>query len=528
MKKVILGPLFFCSVFFVMNAQNVHRSLTTPASLNTSDIHLCSDGGALISMQAPSGGAFSDNYLLKTDASGNAIWFTKIMADSELIISNFKLVQSGETPDGKYYALAQVTRAGSLAIQLTKMQTNGTVIWNTLIPVQGTMNYYIDSKLNMNAAGDFIINPSAMDLGGSIKVLANGSVAHNKSLTDDDSTSKNPSFEDIFTDDDGNGGCGKDNNSLFMYKAAPGGAITWSTRLNNSVYNRPYSMIQMTDHGFLLSGLQADLSYANWQGFMMRTNSSGTVLWHKLYTAAGTPCYFTNVFPQEDGSYYIAGQGQSASDVSLANPYWFHIASDGSVISAKRITMPSAGFYSIFQDHPFAFDLKAGKLAITGTNEYIFTDVNLSGVCEVTDVSVVVTDQPAVSPATANSVHNWDCPLAPLTGNPVLTVSSATQVDACTRSLGINEINKVNDLIVFPTLTSPKAILTVKGDYHSASSLAISVLDMQGKIAGVYSANASALMNGVGISAPINSGIYFVRVTESSGNLIGSGKIVVQ
>jgi hypothetical protein len=105
------------------------------------------------------------------------------------------------------------------------------------------------------------------------------------------------------------GGGGYD---MFLVKTDSSGQLLWSKTYGGKDWDFGYGMEVLQDGGFILCGETSSFSNGGSDVYVVRTNSVGDTLWTRHYGGAGTDIGYS-VASQQDSSYVVVGETTSAA-----------------------------------------------------------------------------------------------------------------------------------------------------------------------------------------------------------------------
>lgn len=168
-----------------------------------------------------------------------------------------------------------------------------------------------------------------------IQTTDNGYAVIGKSKSNDLEVSENAGFDDFW-----------------ISKLDSNGAISWEYSFGFAGSDTPYSILQTTDNGYLLSGV-LDVSASNGQGdrnstlrrhaggdyWVIKLNANGVKQWSNYYGGSFTDTAYDAIQTEDDG-YIIVGSSDS-DDVDITNPrgsydFWvIKISATGTLVWEK-------------------------------------------------------------------------------------------------------------------------------------------------------------------------------------------------
>jgi hypothetical protein len=219
------------------------------------------EGGYALAGYTQSFGAGGDGaWLVKTDASGNALWNKTYNPIGTWI---YALVQTG---DGGY-ALAGYTAsfgAGSDDFWLVKTDAAGNVQWNM---TYGGASY--DRAYALVQTGD-----GGYALAGYTDSFGAGTV------------------------------------DFWLVKTDASGNMQWNKTYGGTNGDVELALVQTTDGGYALAGSTNSFGTVSWAFWLVKTDAIGTMQWNKTYGGGGGE-YAKSLLQTSDGGYALAGSTYS-------------------------------------------------------------------------------------------------------------------------------------------------------------------------------------------------------------------------
>lgn len=346
-----------------------------------------SDGGfALAGFTRSYGAGNSDAWLVKTDINGLVLWNKTYggLLDEEAR-SVFQTKDEG-------YLLAGSTNSygiGGKDVWLVKTDANGLVLWNKTYG--GTQLDFVGSLIQTTDGGfalaGFTINWLdfvALGNGGGdmwiVKIDESGNIQWNQ-------TYKGEKDERIYaiiqTIDGGFALAGRTtvlsdfDSEIWLVKTNAIGEIQWNQTYQGVMDERAYSLIQTSDEGFILAGINQTRFSMESDVLIIKTDVHGTVMWSQTYGgSAGESTY--NLLQTADGGFAFAGYTTSYSSTVHSDVMFTKIDTNGvvewqQIIGEKEPELA----YSLLQttDGGFAiagiseaFDMGKGDKLLVKTN----------------------------------------------------------------------------------------------------------------------------------------------------------------
>lgn len=109
----------------------------------------------------------------------------------------------------------------------------------------------------------------------------------------------------IQTSDMGYAVVGEAINDFFLVKITPNGTLEWNKTYDGGATDVARSVIQTSDGGYVIAG-RTGWGAGNWDGWVVKTNSEGTIEWEKKYGGSRDDLLYA-VVKTENGGYAVAG-----------------------------------------------------------------------------------------------------------------------------------------------------------------------------------------------------------------------------
>ena len=327
----------------------------------------------------------SDIFLIKTNAVGDTMW-TRIFTDNGLLSGNsvIQTVDKGFVIAGtKVYSGTGLSNA-----YLIKTDSLGQFLWSKELNFTD-LDYA--HGIVQTADGGFVFS------GYQISMTSNNYVAHlvktNSigtvlwSKTYAVNTGSNFSFSLLKTTSGGFilGGTGSDSGQDFMMiKTDSSGNLIWHKSFGDADFDENYSIAQANDGGFILAGTNYNPVSADYDITVLKTDTGGIVVWTRNYgdNGGGFNQGAYAISATQDNGYIVAGYNSSLGTNS--NSWLFKVNAIGSPIWSRMT--PATGFDTFYA-------LKAtsnGGCVAVGSKNRIFGS---SG-----DIYLVRTDAAGVTP----------------------------------------------------------------------------------------------------------------------------------
>ncbi|KPJ58506.1 MAG: hypothetical protein AMJ46_14090, partial [Latescibacteria bacterium DG_63] len=282
MKRVMLLTMFL-GLLFLSKAVAVEPGDTLwTRTYGGSDndygysVHETSDGGYIIAGTTKSFGAGNyDVYLLKTDASGDAVW-TRTYGGGDLDYG-YSAIQ---TADGGYAVVGRTKSfgAGNYDVYLVKTDSSGDTTWTR---TYGGGDRDEGHSLQQTADGGYIIvgyndpwGTAIMDV-YLVKIDAQGGVLWTRTHGTEDNY--DCAFSVQQTTDGGYIVAGKsdywetNDTQVRIYKTDPDGDTLWTRTYGGSAWDEAYWVQQTTDGGYIVAGYTESFGAGNQDFYLLKT-----------------------------------------------------------------------------------------------------------------------------------------------------------------------------------------------------------------------------------------------------------------
>lgn len=280
-------------------------------------------------------------WLFKVDFQGSVLWSRTYALNDESYGIGGELYSMIQTRDGGFaLAGAAQTNDGGNDFWLVKTNSAGVEQWNNTYN-SGT---YTDSYGNVSPRDDVATSVIQTSDGGyalvghaSLYRASTSSVVYSSWVVKTDAQGKqlwNKGYDLLNIQNSlriviqaGDGGyaiVGRQNNDLCLFKTSSTSELQWSKIYQNAEVDDPCSLVQLEDGGYAVvktwnSWASNSTKVTGADMGLLRTDSSGQILWIKTYNAReNTTAYSTDnakaMIRTSDGSYAVVGYTQFASE----------------------------------------------------------------------------------------------------------------------------------------------------------------------------------------------------------------------
>jgi hypothetical protein len=235
-------------------------------------INQTSDGGYILAGMSATGGVFtSDMFIVKLSSSGTYQW-SKTYGGSHDEIA-YSIIQ---TSDGGYAFAGYTNSYGPYNVfYILKIDSTGILQWSRLIEETGT-----------------------------------GSAVYSVIQTTDGGFAMAGGFTPT----------GTGNYDMYIVKLNSSGSIQWTRTVGGTGDENANSIIQTSDGGFVAAGNTNSYGTGNYDMYIVKLNSSGTLQWSKTYGGSSVENAYS-IIKSSGGGFVIAGQtasfGAGGDDIYL-------------------------------------------------------------------------------------------------------------------------------------------------------------------------------------------------------------------
>lgn len=459
-------------------------------------------------------------HLIKTDASGAITQEQTLKIDG----SNFSTHFMQQTLDGGYIISNWeniVKIDASFNTQWSKKYTGGSVgEFGTTIHQTSDGGYIIASDFNDNANGSMDYLLTKIDGSGNTqwtKMFYNTNYRAYELGTQQTADGGYISIGYYYPSTGGQG-------EILVIKTDASGGILWSKTIGGANDDAGYSIIQLSTGEYVVTGTTKSFGAGMKDIFLMKLNSSGTILWSKTY--GGTDDDYANVVAStNDGGYIIGGSTRSfgnGSDILL-------IKTDGTGNIQWTKTYGATGDEGDQGGVDIGLDL-----AKTTNGGFFITSATSSFNCLYSSYAIL-TDSIGNSgcnfqatPTLTTLTPSFQVNTLTLTTATGLSLNSLTVVDTIINSqtancfiASVNELVNSNKIKIYPNPFSSLTILQTDNILHNATLT----------VDNIFGQTVKQIKNINGQTITFNrdnlaNGLYFIRLTEEN-KIITADKLVI-
>ena len=321
------------------------------ANNDTRDLALTGDGGYILAGTLN----FVDALLVKLDAAGNTVWkktyggtgtdeFFSVQQTSD---GGYIAAGTTNSVDGDVSGLHNEANAKS-DIWVVKLDAAGNITWQKCL---GGTQYDAANAIQQTADGGYIVTGSSNSDDGSItghhgggdcvviKLSSAGGIVWAKALG---GTQGEVGYSIVQTNDNGyiiaassysnngdvtghHGDTNYNNEDYWIVKLDATGNITWQKSIGGTRFDRPQSVRQTSDNGYIISGKSVSTdgdvtgNHGGFDYWVIKTDASGTIIWQKSLGGSAEDDGF-GIELTSEGGYIVCGKSLSNDgDVSGHN-----------------------------------------------------------------------------------------------------------------------------------------------------------------------------------------------------------------
>ncbi len=510
MKKITL-TIVFLFLLFAIKSQNTFQYIYTGGAPNVGTSGcLTSDGGYIINGEITVGS--SNIYLIKINPDGSVAWSKSY--DMSITGSVGNSIQ--QTNDGGYI----ITGAGSGAPSLLlKIDNIGNIMWKKTYTSSTEL-------VKQTMDGGYIIVGTAGGSGFGISVIKtdnNGNTTWTKNYSRNNSLT-NYGYYIQQTSDYGYIVLGKTDTvaassggDIYFIKLDSLGNKIWSKTYGGTGDDYANYVKQTIDGGYIITGETYPNATANYTDiFLLKTDSVGNMNWVKTYGGIKSDAG-SCVYPTINGDYIITGYTESFPDSvtnsklfliktnSTGNIIWMKIYGGGAWCSGNSVFGASDGGYIIIGNKSSipagAYLIKTDSLGNSGCLESIVTTTtNTPSFTTIIPNDTITTSVTDAVPTTYTST--W-----------TTTLNTLCYV-------GINELIDILDIEIFP---NPFTSQTTISFSEQQMNTTIKIKDILGKeMKSINFTGKQCIIE----KGEMRKGIYFVNITYENKKIINKKIVI--
>jgi len=272
------------------------------------------DGGfSILGFTNSFGAGAMDMYLIQTDAEGNLLWERTFGGPK----SEYGWAMA-PTPDGGYVLAGQTNSfgQGDKDGYLIKVNADGEEIWNQTFGGPKEDRLY---SIDQGADNGFILVGTTTSFGAGnrnaylVKTNDSGELAWTQVFgedQDDVGHSVRQTTDGGYIVTGYTGSFGAKNYDTWLIKTDKAGALQWQKLYGEERDDRTIYGEQTDDGGYILVGYTRGFEAAGWDVFLVRTNLSGELIWHRTFGGNADDTGYT-VRQASDKGFVLTGETYS-------------------------------------------------------------------------------------------------------------------------------------------------------------------------------------------------------------------------
>jgi hypothetical protein len=254
-------------------------------------------------------------FVVKLDSNGNPQW-QKTYSEGQTV---YDFVQ---TSDGGYAVTGNTPPGSTITTQfvlvwVAKLDSSGNVQWQTALNETSSSSSVLAYSIIQTSDGGFALSGSSYSPPGVlvVKLDSNGNVKWQmvyESPIPTGSLNVDIGYSIVQTSDGGYMVGGKQNAQVgYGLKLDSAGKVQWAKTYSVNSYDLSgqfNSVRQTSDGGFVFAGDLFNYSaYYSYNAWIVRTDSSGNILWQKTYGTTSESTQFQKIALASDGGFVAAG-----------------------------------------------------------------------------------------------------------------------------------------------------------------------------------------------------------------------------
>jgi hypothetical protein len=390
-------------------------------------IQQTADSGFILGATTNTSVTANDYYIVRLSANGTILW-TKTYGGSEDDVEPFVLQTSGGG-----FVIVGTSDSYSLNpllsdVPFIQLDASGNIVSQSMLDIRVTDKI---ADFQKTAGGGYVLLGDSMDLTG---LASSGSVLWTRNIGAV-STIQGRSIRQ--TSDGGfiiagnidhaSAGTGWD---ILAIKTNATGDIVWTKSYGGAGYDAGTSVEQTTDGGYIIAGLTSGFGAGSFDGYLVKTNAAGDILWTKVYGGTGND-QAQSIGQTTDGGYVIAGN-TSSFGAGSGDSYLLKTDANGATGCSEGATSTSAISFSL-TDSVETATVYAFTFAVTNPAAAVFHGCGKFTICSFTGIysdiannkdAISIYPNPFVSEITIRADINTVITLYDYTGKEIFRATS--------------------------------------------------------------------------------------------------------
>ncbi len=156
---------------------------------------------------------------------------------------------------------------------------------------------------------------------------------------------------------------------IFLLKTDKNGNLLWQKTIGGSDWDFAYSLQTTFDGGFVIAGTTYSYGHGNADGYVVKTDGNGNVVWTKTYGGLYDD-EFKSIVQTSDGGFALTGYTKSYNDVDSGDVWVFKLDIMGDSLWCKFYGGGREDFANQIMEHP------SGELYAVGGTKSFGTNLN--------------------------------------------------------------------------------------------------------------------------------------------------------
>ena len=159
---------------------------------------------------------------------------------------------------------------------------------------------------------------------------------------------------------------------IFLVKADKYGALVWQKTIGGTDWDFANSLQQTSDGGFIIAGSTYSYGYGNADGYVVKTDAIGNVVWSKTFGGSNDD-EFKSVIQTMDGGYALCGYTKSYGDIN-GDAWVFKLLTNGDSAWSKNYGGVKEDYGNQIIEHPNSDLYIAGgtlSFGVSALNGYV-------------------------------------------------------------------------------------------------------------------------------------------------------------
>lgn len=313
---------------------------------------------------------------------------------------------------------------------------------------------------------------------------------------------------------------GSGGSDVYLLKTDSLGNLLWAKSYGLSTDESAYGVTETSDRGFIITGMRI-ISPANYDAFLLKTDSVGNLLWVKQYGNSGANEWGSAAIEVSSGGYAFCGRtgsyGNGSEDMLL-----IRTDAQGDTLWTRAFGGPYNDYaYSVTETAGGGFVVAGGGPGPTGVRDQVYiirTDANGYSGCFETAAPLNVT-APNFIEGNANMVQSNGC----ISTIPTWQTTSGSGQQSFCFSVDVEEETELLTPDVYPVPANDYVTIVAPNSLTNSGNAYCIIVDVSGReILRVVATNPQITID----VTEFNSGLYFCRFESEFGVTEGSKFLV--